>query len=103
LLKKFAGPSSLALAVSLLTASVVHANPSGEEVVAGAADFVRAASSLNILQQSDKVIINWQDFSVGADELTSFIQPSALSSALNRITSGNPSQILGTLQANGQV
>ena len=38
-----------------------------------------------------------------ARELTRFIQPPALSSVLNRVTGGNPSLILGSLQSNGRV
>jgi len=81
----------------------VYANPSGEQVVAGQADFERAGSTLTINQGTNKVIINWQDFSIQQGELTKFLQPSASSAALNRVVGGNLSQIYGTLQANGTV
>ena len=71
-------------------------------VVAGSADFSRSGSTLQITT-SDKVIINWGDFSIGSGEITRFLQPSSTSSALNRVISGNPSSILGSLQANGQI
>ena len=80
----------------------IRANPVGEQVVAGTASFDRGGSTLTITT-SDQVIINWQDFSIGSGELTKFIQPSATSIALNRVISGNPSSIYGTLQANGQI
>lgn len=80
----------------------LRANPTGEQVVAGSASFDRSGSTLQITT-SDRVIINWQDFSIGSGELTRFIQPSASSAALNRVISGNPSSILGTLESNGQV
>jgi filamentous hemagglutinin family protein len=83
-------------------APLVHANPTGENVVAGSATFDRAGKNLTI-RTSDRVIINWQDFSIGGGELTKFVQPSAMSAALNRVVSGNPSSILGTLQANGKI
>ena len=75
-------------------APLVHANPTGESVAAGSASFDRAGSTLTI-HTSDRVIINWQDFSIGGGELTKFVQPSAMSCALNRVVSGNPSSILG--------
>jgi filamentous hemagglutinin family protein len=80
----------------------LRANPTGESVVAGSASFDRAGSSLTITT-SHPVIINWQDFSIQSGELTKFVQPSAMSTALNRVVGGNPSAIYGTLQANGQV
>lgn len=86
-----------------LSSVPVSANPLGENVVAGSAGFSRDGNTLTIQQGSDRVIINWQDFSIGANELTKFMQPSATSAALNRVISGNPSSILGALQANGQV
>jgi filamentous hemagglutinin family protein len=78
------------------------ANPQGEQVVAGSASFDRGGSTLTI-HTSHRVIINWQDFSIQSGELTKFVQPSASSAALNRVVSGNPSAIYGTLQANGQI
>ena len=48
-------------------------------------------------------IINWQGFSVKADELTRFIQQNAQSAVLNRVTGQEQSAILGQLQSNGRV
>ena len=48
-------------------------------------------------------IVNWQTFSIGAGETTQFVQQSALSAVLNRVTTQNPSTILGALQSNGRV
>src|SRR5690606_14902950 len=52
-------------------------------------------------------IINWQSFSIGANEITRFIQQSQASAVLNRVTGGggaiDPSVILGALQSNGRV
>ncbi len=81
----------------------VTANPTGEQVVVGQAGFSRSGSQLNINQLSDKVIINWQDFSIANGELTKFVQPNNTSAALNRVVTGNLSSLLGDLQANGQV
>jgi filamentous hemagglutinin family protein len=49
-------------------------------------------------------IINWNTFNVRANESIRFNQPSASSVALNRVTGGlGPSEIMGTLTANGRV
>jgi len=86
-----------------LVPTIVLANPTDGQVVAGGATIDQAGSSLTVNQSTDKVIINWQDFSIGAGELTKFIQPSATSAALNRVVGDNLSSIYGTLQSNGQV
>ena len=86
----------------LLSASNLFAMPQGEKVAAGQADF---ASSDGILQitVSDKAIINYQSFSINEAEHVQFIQPTTKSSVLNRVTSQDPSQILGHLSGNGRV
>ena len=80
------------------------ANPVGEQVVSGSVSFDRTVPGvLSIGQGSDSAIINWDDFSIGAGNLTRFNQPGASSAALNRVVGGNPSSIYGQLQANGQI
>ena len=82
----------------------VFGNPAGEQLVGGAVNFTRPdAATLLIHQQTDRAVINWNSFSIANGELTRFIQPSSTSAALNRVVTANPSQIYGTLQANGQV
>src|SRR5215468_7702670 len=98
------GPGAALMAVALvLDAGAVCANPQGGTVRAGSATVTSTPGRTEINQSSDRVIIDWQGFSIGANELTRFNQPSAGSAALNRVTSGDPSQILGQLQANGRV
>jgi filamentous hemagglutinin family protein len=90
------------MASLLLFAGTSLANPLGEQVVAGSASFNRDGSTLQITT-SDRAIINWQDFSISTGELARFIQPSSSSAVLNRVVSGNPSSLMGSLQANGKV
>ena len=80
----------------------LFANPAGASVVNGAVNMQTSGNTLAITA-SDRSIINWQGFSIGAGETTQFIQPNAGASVLNRVTSGDASQIMGALQANGQV
>ena len=94
----------LAVAVASCFAST-HAlsNPTGPTVVNGTATIVPSGSTLNITN-SPNAIINWQGFSIGASEITRFIQQSPASAVLNRVTTANnPSSILGSLQSNGRV
>jgi len=82
---------------------VVAANPVGGKVIAGSASIQGAGNTLTVRQATDRAIINWQGFSIGAGEVTKFIQPNAGSAALNRVVSGDPSRLLGRLEANGKV
>jgi filamentous hemagglutinin family protein len=79
------------------------AHPTGGNVVGGAATISSVGSTTTIHQTTDRAVINWQDFSIGAGELTRFVQPGMTSATLNRVLGGNPTEILGRLEANGSV
>jgi filamentous hemagglutinin family protein len=94
---------SLLLPAFVTTGGPVQANPSGGVVVHGAADIARiSANQLRIHQQSNNVVINWQNFSIANGEMTRFVQPNN-GTALNRVTGGNISQIHGQLKGNANV
>lgn len=77
--------------------------PTGGQVVSGAATITgRTGSSLTITQSSTPAIVNWSPFNIGSSGATTFVQPSASSSVLNRVIS-NPSAIYGRLSSNGRV
>ncbi len=80
-----------------------YANPTGGVVSAGQAAISSAGNTLNIHQQSNKVVIDWRNFDINAGETTQFHQPGADSIALNRVNSTSASQIHGNLVANGNV
>lgn len=89
--------------VSLVTMPVMG-NPTGGVVVNGNVQFHNPnANTLQINQSSNLAIIDWQDFSIGVGETTQFVQPSASATVLNRVVTGNPSAIYGSLLANGNV
>ena len=79
------------------------ANPQGGSVAAGSASITSAPGQVTVNQSSNKVVINWQGFSIGPGEITRFNQPSSGAIALNRVTGGDPSLILGQLSANGRI
>ena len=95
-----------ALAVAAcFSASVLnpaHAGPTNPVVVNGAAQFTTVGNLLSITN-TPNAIINWGSFSIGANEITKFIQQSASSAVLNRVVGQNASEILGSLSANGQI
>jgi len=94
----------LALVRIALVPSALYANPTGEQVVGGAAGFNRPdAATLIVNQNTDRAVVNWNSFSIANGELTKFVQPSSSSAVLNRVVTANPSAIYGTLQANGNV
>ena len=78
------------------------ANPTGPTVASGTASFANGGNTLTVTN-SPSAIINWQTFSIGTGEITRFNQQSALSAVLNRVTTQNPSSILGALESNGRV
>lgn len=90
---------------SVSTSLDIFSNPTGGEVVAGNAAISSPSSRVvQIHQMSNKAIINWQSFNIGAKEKTQFIQPSSHAIVLNRINPGQGvSQIYGLLKANGQI
>ncbi|MCD0497359.1 filamentous hemagglutinin N-terminal domain-containing protein [Achromobacter sp. MY14] len=96
--------STLAVLIGSLASSGAHANPTGGNVVGGAATIVdRGNGTLDINQSSGKAIINWKDFSIGANETVNFRQPGGKSVTLNRVVGNDPSAIFGRLNANGTV
>ena len=93
--------TALAVAACFGTTSA-YANPTNPVVVNGAAQFTTTGNLLNIAN-TPNAIINWGSFSIGANEITRFVQQSASSAVLNRVVGQNPSSILGALQSNGRV
>ena len=79
------------------------AAPQGGTVIDGSASIIASGNTTTINQASSKVIINWSDFNIDAQEVVNFKQPDVNSVALNRITGNNASNIFGQLNANGHV
>ena len=95
---------ALLASLLVLLPSLAGALPSEGHVVAGQATIHDVSpTTLSIAQASDKAILNWNSFSIAANEAVHFIQPSVSSIALNRVIGIDPSVILGQLQANGRI
>jgi filamentous hemagglutinin family protein len=96
-------------ALSLLIAQTfapeaAHAQPAGGVVAAGAATISQQGNVTNIVQSTDRAVINWNNFSIPQGHTANFTMPSANSAVLNRVTAlNNPSLINGALNSNGNV
>ncbi len=77
--------------------------PTGGVVTSGSATIASSGSQMRVDQTSQQMIANWQSFNIGQGAAVRFNQPGSTASALNRITDQNPTEIMGSLSANGQV
>ncbi|QQS08001.1 MAG: filamentous hemagglutinin N-terminal domain-containing protein [Phycisphaerales bacterium] len=82
--------------------SVAFASPEGAQVVQGNVG-ISQQGGLTTITASHNSIINYSSFNVAANEAVRFVQPGATSRVLNRINSATPSQIDGSISANGIV
>ncbi len=94
----------LSLALGALPLKNVYALPQNGQVVSGDAQIQQTTpEKLTIQQNSQKTIIDWDNFDIQQNETTEFMQPNQQSLALNRVNSGNLSEIYGQLKANGRI
>jgi filamentous hemagglutinin family protein len=102
-----AGTCASLAAPPRITPPAVNQLPTGAQVAAGTVSFSQTqtatAASMAVQQSSNKAIVNWQSFNVGANAKVNITQPTASSVLLNRVQSSDPSQIFGQINANGQV
>ena len=106
-------PKSLLLSFALLSAMMTAGVPlyaldpgtlpTGGQVTSGNAVIATSGNQMRVDQSSQSMIANWQSFNIGANAGVRFNQPNSSSTALNRITDQNPTQIMGSLSANGKL
>ncbi|WP_418024725.1 MBG domain-containing protein [Paracoccus sp. TD-10] len=78
--------------------------PSGPNVVGGSASVSTPnPGAMRVDQLSDRAIIDWTSFSIGAGGSVRVHQPGRDAALLNRVTGDSPTRIDGFLGANGQV
>ncbi len=86
---------------------LAHAQSTGLQAVHGAATMVTQGNHTVITTQNgagtSHSALNWQSFGVAPGTTTQFNQPSAASTAINRVLGNNPSAIFGTLSSNGKL
>lgn len=91
------------LAALSLASAAAQAGPSGGQVVSGNGQISSSGTTTTITQSSQNLSLNWQSFNIAPRETVNFQQPSTSAVAVNRIFDTNGTQILGHLNANGQV
>lgn len=96
-------PLFIAIASHLFFAAGATAAPTGGTVVGGSAAIEQSGLDTTITQETDRLAVDWASFNVATNERVAFVQPSDSAIALNRILDMNGSQILGRIDANGQV
>jgi filamentous hemagglutinin family protein len=100
-----------AVAFACLTVGGVQAQPTlsatalptSSQVSTGKVTMSTQGANMAINQTSDKASVNWDSFNIGSAATVNVTQPSANAVLLNRVIGNDPSQILGKLNANGQV
>ncbi|MFC6283367.1 two-partner secretion domain-containing protein, partial [Polaromonas aquatica] len=89
--------------LAVFTHEARAADAANASVSAGAAGISTVGNITTINQSTQRVAIDWTSLSTAANEALRFNQPNAAAIALNRITGSSPSELLGSLTANGQV
>lgn len=108
--KKYPAPRTrfnqrkLALAIAAhIYALSAYAGPTGGDIVGGAGSIEQQGTETTIVQNTDRLAIDWQSFDVGKNERVEFVQPGQSAVALNRILGNKGSEIFGRIDANGHV
>jgi filamentous hemagglutinin family protein len=101
--RKKGGARKLVLAALSLASAAAQAGPTGGQVVSGNGQITTSGTTTTITQSSQNLSLNWQSFNIAPQETVGFRQPSASAVAVNHIFDTNGTQILGHLNANGQV
>ncbi len=79
------------------------AGPTGGSITAGSGEIINNGPRTDIQQGTRRLDIDWQSFSTQPHESVNFQQPDRLSTAINRVVGGVPSELRGALNANGRV
>ena len=100
-----AGLRPVSLAVALLgMAPLAFGLPEGASTVLGQASVKQTGPGrLDIQQGTARAGIDWTRFSIGANEQVVVSQPGRDAVLVNRVLGSDPSQIFGSLRANGTV
>jgi filamentous hemagglutinin family protein len=92
----------LLAAATLSLAGLSHADIQPTGATDGVV-FDNSAANITNITAPNNAIIDYTAFNVAGNETVNFIQPSATARVLNRINGNTPSQIDGTINANGIV
>ncbi|PIS02187.1 MAG: hypothetical protein COT85_06550 [Chlamydiae bacterium CG10_big_fil_rev_8_21_14_0_10_42_34] len=86
------------------TSLPLFSKPTGMNLIHGQAGPVQSDTENSwIIETGKKTILEWDQFSIGANETFTFLQKDLDSSVLNRIVGQNSTELLGALLSNGNV
>lgn len=71
--------------------------------MAGSVATTVSGAQMTLNQASRAAIMNWQQFNIAPNEAVRILQSGAGAAMLARVTGGNPSELLGRLQADGKL
>ena len=91
------------IALGTITLGDVDAAPADGQVTSGAGTITQAGNTTTINQGTQNLSLSWSHFNIAPHEVVNFVQPSASAIAVNRIFDTSATQILGHLNANGQI
>lgn len=97
---------TLLIAATMLVTYTVPVSaqlPQGGTLVRGDATWSDDGTAMEVIQTTSRAVIDWNSFSIGAENSVIIEQPDDSSVLLNRVLGDDPSEILGTLQSNGGV
>lgn len=93
----------MVLLAMALGGTAVQAMPSGGDIRSGQGSISQDGKNMTVLQNSDRMAIDWTKFDIAKDETVRYAQPDRNAISLNRVTGGQQSVIAGNLNANGNV
>lgn len=99
-----AGLLGAVLPAPTIAAPAANALPANGQIVGGAAagSIATAGNAMTVTQNQQRMIANWESFSIGSAASVHFQQPTG-GVALNRVTGTAPSEIFGKLSSTGSV
>jgi filamentous hemagglutinin family protein len=89
------------VALASASANAAPPLPSGGNFVAGSGAISSGAQSVTVNQTTSRGVIDWSSFSIDSGKSVNF--NNGKGATLNRVTGGDPSTILGNLNATGSV
>ena len=93
----------MSLAGGAFAQSAAYALPTGGRVVAGQAIINHTGNTMNVVQASQRAVVNWDSFNIGKNAKVEIVQPNAQAVIHHRVNSVSATQIDGMLKSNGQV
>jgi len=77
--------------------------PTGADIKSGVGAIASDGTRMTVSQETQKMVVDWQSFSIGQGKQVHFEQPSASAAVLNRVLGSQVSVIRGAMTSTGRV